>query len=259
MWRDDAALSHWTAASYWKLPGLDRAHVHVTLRAKVSTDFVVVHRHTLWPGDVVERQGLRVTSPERTLMDLAPLIDDEQLQVATEAAWKRNLIRPEAFLRRLRDLPRQALRDVRDLPSLLLQAVRRGAPLESPFEVRCWRMMREAGIPSPAVQVRFWDHEGEMRTDFFWEQARLVLEAQGRAFHMTADGFERSARRSQRLRALGISMMVVTWAQLEQEPLAVAERIHRALAVGMQPSPPEPIIYDSEPVPPSVLSLLDAA
>ncbi len=259
MWRKEATLSHWTAATYWGFTNLERARVHINVGAKVSTEFVEVHRQKLWAKDAVERNGLRVTTPERTLMDLAPLLDEERLQTAVEDAWRRRLIDPESLLRRLRDMPYQARKDVGALPALLLQAHQRGKALESPLEVRFWRLLRMFGLPLPKVQFRMRDDNGELRVDFFWEEAGLVVETQGRAFHLTTDGFERSAARSQRLAAMGLTMVVVTWLQLEQDPSEVMDRIARALTMNRGPALRAPVIYDEEPVPPEVLVMLDAA
>ncbi len=255
--RPDGVLAACTAAHFWSLPGFDQTPLTLGITGKPSDITVNLLRTTFWEGDVVTIRGFRVTSPERTLLDLAPSLAVEPLRLMVETAWKRGLIDPMRFLRRIRDLPGQAHRTVGALRDLLLDLQNRGTPLESPLEVRFWRLLKEYGLPLPQVQVPLFDDEGELRVDFLWEHARIVVETQGRKYHLTADGFERSARRSQRLRAMGWTMVVVTWLQLEQEPAAVMARLARALSLPLAPAKPGPVLYDQEPVPPHLLALFE--
>jgi hypothetical protein len=63
-------------------------------RVQTSPDGIVVHRvPVLHPDDVVEMpNGLRVTSPARTLIDLAEVMEQDELREAFEGALKLGLL-----------------------------------------------------------------------------------------------------------------------------------------------------------------------
>ncbi len=81
---EQAVLSHHTAATLWRIrPGLARP-VHVTLPGKggcPAPEGVIVHRSsTISPADVRIRDGLPVTSPARTMLDVAATLTDRDLE-----------------------------------------------------------------------------------------------------------------------------------------------------------------------------------
>ncbi|HEY8771106.1 MAG TPA: type IV toxin-antitoxin system AbiEi family antitoxin domain-containing protein, partial [Thermoleophilaceae bacterium] len=71
---EGAVISHGCAAALWGLPWRQTARIDVTVpgRGGRSTRrLVVVHRARLAPGEVTVKDGIPVTSPSRTVMDLA--------------------------------------------------------------------------------------------------------------------------------------------------------------------------------------------
>ncbi|MEA2126803.1 MAG: hypothetical protein QOI80_3585, partial [Solirubrobacteraceae bacterium] len=74
----DAALSHRSAATLWKIRKAELARVEVT----VCTDGthrrpgILIHSSPLSVSDVVENHGIRVTSPARTAVDMAHALHD---------------------------------------------------------------------------------------------------------------------------------------------------------------------------------------
>ena len=92
-----AVISHDTALTVHELSDLMPARVHLTVppgfRKKVPPG-CVLHKGTLAPGDVEARGGFRVTTPLRTLLDVAdgPL-SQEHLDAAVGEALQRGLVR----------------------------------------------------------------------------------------------------------------------------------------------------------------------
>jgi hypothetical protein len=84
----DAVASHHTAAQLLRLPVDSDGLLHV-VRSPASPvsrqPGVRTHRSALLPGDVVERDGRRMTSPERTYLDLAPRLQHVPLVVLADA------------------------------------------------------------------------------------------------------------------------------------------------------------------------------
>jgi very-short-patch-repair endonuclease len=186
---DRSGLSNRSAGAHWqmtKAPG--RPHV-IAPRSADAIRGIVVHRpRTLLEGDIVESQGLRVTSPARTLLDLAG-----------EGASKRALERAldQAEIHELH-LP---------IESLLHRCRRRrGAPLlravlewhlagstitESEAEEAFLAIVRRAGLPDPIPQC----HVLGRRRDFVWREQRIVVEIDGWRYHRTTQAAERDAAR----------------------------------------------------------------
>lgn len=91
----DAALSHTTAAVIWGLPVVAFGTELAVSRRRVLTRVpgVFVHRPRHLDRDDVQRlEGLPVTSPLRTLIDLAAVLDDADFEAALEGARGRGLV-----------------------------------------------------------------------------------------------------------------------------------------------------------------------
>lgn len=71
--RQLGAVSHDTAATVWDVGVANPVKVHLTVPPgfRSSDDLVVLHRAVLAPDDVTVRDAVRVTTPLRTLLDLA--------------------------------------------------------------------------------------------------------------------------------------------------------------------------------------------
>lgn len=69
-----AVISHETALALHDLSDANPAHIHVTIPPgfrRQLPPMLVLHRALLQPGDYEERDGYRVTTPLRTLLDIA--------------------------------------------------------------------------------------------------------------------------------------------------------------------------------------------
>ena len=93
-------------------------------------------------------------------------------------------------------------------------------------ERRFLRLVAEAGLPQPLVNHPF----GLYELDFYWPDAKLVVEVDGYGSHSGRRAFEHDRLRDQRLAAVGITTIRVTWQQIELEPMAVMVRVAQALA-----------------------------
>jgi predicted transcriptional regulator of viral defense system len=88
-----AVLSHRSAAALWGLRPSDAPRIDVTVprtRGVRTTDAIVAHRPLLAP-DPMTHDGVPVTTPGRTLADLALALPRRQLEKAVEAAERLRL------------------------------------------------------------------------------------------------------------------------------------------------------------------------
>ena len=118
-----AVLSHRTAAALWELfpyPAKERVCVTVPPGHGAARPNLRIHRTVLDPRDVRRRDGLAVTSPPRTILDLsAELADDDLERIVAEAHYRR-LASERELIAQLERNPRKRgarrLRRVLDLP-----------------------------------------------------------------------------------------------------------------------------------------------
>ena len=241
--RDGTALSGETAASLWRLipAGAAGGLIHVTVPGAspgARLRGVRTHRTTsLDPRDVRIHQGLPVTSPARTLLDIAPSLSMRALERAVSQALYPKLVKESE----LADLRRRCVgrRGCRRLAALL-DSWDEPAMTRSEAEELFLSLVRAAELPTPEVNT---DWESRER-DFRWPQARLIVEIDGWASHGQRPAFEGDRRRDAQALALGSSTMRITWRQLKYEPLAtmvsLAQAITAATLTNPTATPPRP-------------------
>ncbi len=103
----DCALSHTSAAAIWHLGSQVRMPPELVVAGTRSPRAagVVVHRIAhLDDGDVVRVRGLPVTTPVRTIIDLAGVLTPDALERAVADARMRRLVTVRAVLERLEEL-----------------------------------------------------------------------------------------------------------------------------------------------------------
>ena len=87
--------------------------------------------------------------------------------------------------------------------------------LVPPSDWSQWAVERllDLGLPEPQKEVTLRDHSGHRigRVDLYWPEYRLVIELDGRRFHLDADSFEGDRLRDARLLGMNISVLRFTW------------------------------------------------
>ena len=176
-----SVISHVSAAVLHGLPvrntALDRVHVTRpdTGHGK-TTAHQRLHLRPLDAGDVVVRDGVRVTSLERTIVDLARTEPFGWAVSAADAALRLGLKRPvlQAAAGRLRHVPG----GTKAVGVVAFADARAESPLESWSRVSIAR----AGFPAPELQWEVRDTDGEWcaTTDFGWPGHGMVGEADGK-------------------------------------------------------------------------------
>lgn len=183
---DTAALSHDSAAALWRLTKDSTADLHVSvLSQRRSRNGIVLHRRTALK--TTTHEAIRATTPAQTLIDLAAAWPQPKLEQAIGEADLRGLV----SLRALRTAATKAGRSGAALRAVIAHATFRVT--QSELERAFLRMVKRAGLPTPATQHRF----GRIRVDFFWPEAGLVVETDGARFHRSAVQQAKDLRRDQ--------------------------------------------------------------
>jgi predicted transcriptional regulator of viral defense system len=93
----EGLVSYATAGQLWGFEGVTTDDVHVTVLAnrRLRSEGVIVHRvRDLLPVDRARRGPIAVTSPLRTAIDLAGVVDADALEIAIESGLRRDSSRP---------------------------------------------------------------------------------------------------------------------------------------------------------------------
>ena len=183
-----------------------------------------VHRTTrLEPRDVTRIHGIPATTAARTLVDLAAILPEKQLRRAVREAQSRKLTSlPQiaATLRRLAPCRGSAR---------LARIVSTGpAPTRSELEDAVLDLLLEAGVAHPDVNVALAVEGRRVIPDFRWPKQRLVLEADGAAWHDHRLAREDDAERQALLEAHGERVVRITWRQAVRDPARSLARIRAA-------------------------------
>ncbi len=223
-----AAVSHRSAAVLWQmLPrGRDEEPVEVVVaegRAGRRPGIRVRHLHTLRFDEVMVRDGIPITTPARTLYDLASTVAERELERALAEGFAQRLVQRSEVLALLdHHMGGAAERRLREL----LESGSRIALTRSEAEERFLELTRKARLPDPDTNA----HVAGYEVDFLWRAARIVVEVDGRAFHSDYRRFESDRRKDAVLVAAGLRVMRVTWHQIVNEPEALLVRLAQALA-----------------------------
>jgi len=226
----DAVLSHWTAARIHALTDRGGTEIHVSIAGRLAGRVAGIRPHragALPARDVAVKHGLRVTTPARTLLDLAAMTPRDVLERLTEEAFVQRLVEAGEIRRTVaRAAGRPGVRKLREVINLLDE------PLftRSEGEKRLRSLVRSAGLPLPLMNVK----RAGWEVDAVWDAQRLVVEVDGRKFHDTAPQFERDRRKDADLVLAGFRVLRFTWRRLTREPAAVVAIIAAALAHAQQ-------------------------
>jgi very-short-patch-repair endonuclease len=221
---EGAALSHRSAAVFWELleDRWDFVDVVTPHRGRKGTGGIRLHRTRRLPdSEVVVVRGIRVTTVERTLLDLADVVP---LRVLRRAARQAEVLRLPV------GGPPAQPPGRRGAPSLGALALHRAevSMSRSELESRFFRLCRRFGIPRPDRNVII---EGRER-DFVWWEARLVVEVDGHATHGTRFAFEDDRARDLALVRAGWRVVRFTYAHVLREPAVVAQALRDLLGLG---------------------------
>jgi len=228
----DAAASHRAAAAihgFWSTPD-DHLELTVPRATSPELDGVIVHRLT----DLTERwvsvvDGLRVTSPARTLVDAGAVVPLGYVSRMLDRAIgaRRATLREVEFARR--EVSRQG-RAGAGVIRLLLAERLAGPVCESVLQARTLTLMRRHGLPEPVLEHTILDkHGGFVATvDFAYPELKYAIEVDGYEAHAGLREFTHDRVRQNEIVDLGWLVHRFTWREVDADSAKVAKRIRAA-------------------------------
>jgi very-short-patch-repair endonuclease len=185
----------------------------------------------LRPEHITVVRGLSVTTVARTLFDLAAVTGTERLAIAIEDAHVTGQCRLDALQLLFDELRRPGKRGIRKLATILADRGPGYVPPESWLERRMVKILVDGGLPRPRVQAQLpWRLRLASRCDGLYDDERVLLEADGRRWHVRADQMAEDRRRDREALNRGYRPYRFVYEELRYEPELVVDTVREALA-----------------------------
>jgi hypothetical protein len=183
----------------------------------------------LEPIDTCFVEGLPVTSPTRTIIDLASTEPSDRLTVAVDSAL-RDLGTSEEFLyRRLVAMRSQGRKGIKRLIKVIegVEITRGG---HSWLEREFLKLVGAAGLPRPAMQQVVGKRQRSLiRVDCRFPGTPVVVELLGYRFHRSVMQMQSDAERANRMVLDGLVPLQFTFVDVVERPTPVLRTITEAL------------------------------
>jgi very-short-patch-repair endonuclease len=215
------ALSYDSGAALWGIRKPRRTtpiHVSIPLCRRSSHEGIVVHRRA--ELNATRHEGIPVTTPIDTLIDLAATLNESNLEAAVNEADKLDLVHADALRKAVEGIRRPG---AGALHRLLGEHA--FTATDSELERMLLRIARRAGLPKPQTGVVV----NGFKVDFYWPEYKLVVETDGLRYHRTPAQQAKDRLRDQVHIAAGLIPLRFTAAQVTRDA-AYVERTLSATA-----------------------------
>ncbi len=214
----EGALAGTSAAVLYQMTDGDtaeRPHVTVPPSATGTSRLAVVRRSSLLRPRLVE--GYRVNSPALVLRELAAEAPD-LVRDAYERAVLARRVRPDQVADVAVVASCGRMRGAAALRQLLDEVADERRPQRSVLERWLERVVDDPRLPlSEAEAPAPWDPHHEL-VDRWFPSLRMIVEADGRAWHARIDAFANDRRRDQEALRLGVPVLRFGYTQIRDEP-----------------------------------------
>lgn len=224
-----AVASHHAAAAVHEFPRL-RPIPTVTVHTRTTHEFlgVVVRRaHDLAPSHLTAVSDLPVTTPARTVVDLAAVLHPRHLEAIIQDLVLDARLDLGETSTTLSDVARRGKPGVRSLRSTLEKLGTTPVPM-SVLERKAWTMLVNCGLADGNREYAIpW--EPTKRFDVAWPEARLAVEWDSRRWHGALERMTYDRRRDRTAALNGWLLLRFTWDEVTTRPSQVVTDIRTML------------------------------
>jgi very-short-patch-repair endonuclease len=224
-----ALLSHGAAARKWGAPGFDHASRHVTRHRGISrrqSSLTRVHEVVdLLPSHVKLMRGIPLSSPARTVFDLAGSLHPGRAERLLDWMWNERLLDGRTLDRTVAELAARGRTGSALMRELAAERGPGYIPPASGLEGRFGQILGRAGIETMRRQVDCGDDEWAGRVDFRDQELPLVVEIHSEKHHTSLVDRAADAARMARLEGAGLTVLVLWDTQVWHEPAAVTSAV----------------------------------
>jgi hypothetical protein len=211
-----ASLSHFACGAYWEFMRWEDRLIDVTVIGTTTRRVpgVRVHRsRSLDERDILRRDGMRVTSPARTLLDLAAVLP------------------PKALRRAARQAQAERRVNIRQLAEILERSNgHRGVPALRAIIDDLLDLLDRAKIERPEVNAPLHVGGRSITPDYLWRERRIAIEADSRRWHDDPLTHGNDTDKQAILEANDYRVLRITDHQIDNHPQQTLARIRAALA-----------------------------
>lgn len=176
-----------TAALLWGIPAPTPSLPEILLphgARRTHPGIAVKRTTTIAPGDLVSLRRVPITSPARTLVDLAGVVSPARLEVALDDALARRLVTLRRLAERLERFPLSGCEGVGVLHRLLAAYAPPAAESRSHLSQAFVRLFDRLGLPEPVVEMAVpLPDGGVIHVDLGYPEARVAIEIQSQRWH----------------------------------------------------------------------------
>jgi hypothetical protein len=233
----DAVASHLAAAALHRLPaGRARLEITVPKGRRFRREDVVAHETTRLPAVDVERvDGIPVTTPARTLVDLSAILPPAGVEDNLDAAISSGLVaRPRAQWR-LDELAEQGRPGIRVLRELIEARAPATEVPASALESALRRVLAPLGLPEPVWGLWVFVGGRWRKLDAGWRDILFGIETDGWANHCGRARWEDDLSRQNDLVVDGWTLLRFPYYEIQNRPdpvrtviLRTVERLQRS-------------------------------
>jgi very-short-patch-repair endonuclease len=217
----DAALSHASAAALWAMQRGEPTIIDVTTHRTGRKRPGLRPRH---PAETTTHHAIPVTTPARTILDLAATVTRTRLEHLLDQAELRELTDYPSLDALARAHPGH--RGSRELQQTLT-AYYAGSDIDrSDLEILFAELCANNGLPSPRINHPV----AGKAVDFLFTRQRLIVEIDSWRYHKTRRAFENDRARDVLTTQAGYRTLRFTDRHLTRQPHAVAHAIQAVLA-----------------------------
>lgn len=227
----NATVSHGSAARLWEFPYVGNLPITVSVHHRTTHEFpgVVVRRTLdLLPQHRTQLSGVWVTTPERTLADLAADVHLERLDRITDGVLSSGIARIDTLVAVGEETGRRG-RPGTVRYRAVLGRLGEGSVISATALERLGRsVLRKNGVEAPIPQFPIpWDTD--RRFDDAYPDARLALEWDSRRWHAARQQMALDRSRDRECLIHDWALLRFTWHELKQNPQMVADQVRAML------------------------------
>jgi hypothetical protein len=234
----DALASHRCAGVLWGFDAVYGRMIEVTVPYLESPepDGVILHR-TRRPNQPSVVEGIPITSPNKTLLDLAPYFPERVLEKAARSAVRDGLTTADLMDREVAISGGRGVAGTRKFRRVVAAVAYDGSG--SVAEIDLKHIVEEAPVPKPIQQMRVRLPGGDNAyPDFAWPDRGRIVEVDGFESHGDPAQFERDLERQNQLMDLGWEIRRFAAADIRKRPDWVGDELTRFVNKPFEPFEP---------------------
>jgi hypothetical protein len=228
----DSFLSHRTAAAARGLREIATKRIEVTIPGGTARSGLVVHRahKPPHPADVTTINGIRVSSFSRMLVEHAATERASEMERLITLAARKKLLRVDAVEAAIE---RHARRPGVGKLKRAFRYYRPGPDRKSELERTFDRAIESTDIPPPLRNVKL---DGVWELDCYWPEYGLVVELDGRPYHIAVRDIEKDKFKDAKLLTKGIQTMRITDFRIEYDLAGVLDDVRAVINLRRPPA-----------------------